>query len=343
MFLPENFYMPIDVIKTGEYGDVKLVYDKIGKQVCVIKQRSMNTVELYKKLKNIDCRYIPQIFRLMVDGDKLFVVEEYVNGQTLAEILKYAMSFSEETAAQILRQLCECLISLHAQKIIHRDIKPSNIMVTRDNVIRLIDFSISRLEKENSPTDTEFLGTRGYAPPEQYGFGQTDARSDIYSLGVTIKRLVGNDYEGWLTPILDRCTVFDPSNRYQSAEDLLDDLDRRRWQNNFTQMKIFEPAKENAVAAVDAEEELDIYQKFEQLQKHMEDLDAVLDSFSKTDKDSLQQYLLEKGIERIMKDFEDVVYTVTEEDFQKLTPEELAEVEAELKKFHDDHDDYERN
>ena len=152
MFLPDNFYMPIDVIKTGEYGDVKLVYDKIGKQVCVIKQRSMNTVEIYKKLKNIDCRYIPQIFRLMVDGDKLFVVEEYVSGQTLAEILKYAMGFSEETAAQILRQLCECLISLHAQKIIHRDIKPSNIMITRDNVVRLIDFSISRIEKDGTPT-----------------------------------------------------------------------------------------------------------------------------------------------------------------------------------------------
>ena len=342
MFLPDNFYMPIDVIKTGEYGDVKLVYDKIGKQVCVIKQRSMNTVEIYKKLKNIDCRYIPQIFRLMVDGDKLFVVEDYVSGQTLAEILKYAMGFNEETAAQIFRQLCECLISLHAQKIIHRDIKPSNIMITRDNVVRLIDFSISRIEKDGTPTDTEFLGTRGYAPPEQYGFGQTDARSDIYSLGVTIKRLVGNDYEGWLTPILDRCTVFDPNNRYQSAEDLLDDLDRRRWQNNFTQMKIFEPAEENAVAAVDnADEELDIYQKFEQLQKHMEDLDAVLDSFSKADENSMQQYLLEKGIERIMKDFEDVVYTVTEEDFQKLTPEELAEVEAEFKKFHEDHKDYE--
>ena len=340
MFLPDNFYMPIDVIKTGEYGDVKLVYDKIGKQVCVIKQRSMNTVEIYKKLKNIDCRYIPQIFRLMVDGDKLFVVEEYVSGQTLAEILKYAMGFSEETAAQILRQLCECLITLHAQNIIHRDIKPSNIMLTRDNVIRLIDFSISRIEKDGAPTDTEFLGTRGYAPPEQYGFGQTDSRSDIYSLGVTIKRLVGNDYEGWLTPILDRCTVFDPNNRYQSAEDLLDDFDRRRWQDRFTQMKIFEPVEENNVTAVDdADEELDVYQKFAQLQSQLEDLDAVMDSYVKTDKNSLQEYLLEKGADRIMEDFEKTADSVTPEDFQKLTPEELAEVEAEFKKFHEDHDE----
>ncbi len=349
MFLPENFYMPIDVIKTGEYGDVKLVYDKIGKQICVIKQRSMNTVEIYQKLKNINCRYVPQIFRLMVDDDKLFVVEEYVSGQTLSEILKYENTFDEDAAAQILRQLCECLIALHAQNIIHRDIKPSNIMLTRDNVIRLIDFSISRIEKEGSPTDTEFLGTRGYAPPEQYGFGQTDARSDIFSLGVTIKRLVGNDYDGWLDPIINRCTVFDPGNRYQSAEDLLDDFDRRRWQDKFTQMKFFAteglPATDEVAetAEGDAEEELDIYQKFERLQKQLEDLDAVMDSYSKTDENSMQEYLLEKGIDRIMKDFEDTADSVTPEDFDKLTPEEFAEVEAEFKKFHDAHDDYERN
>ena len=350
MFLPENFYMPIDVIKTGEYGDVKLVYDKIGKQICVIKQRSMNTVEIYQKLKNLDCRYVPQIFRLMVDGDKLFVVEEYVSGMTLAEILKYENTFDEDAAAQILRQLCECLVALHAQNIIHRDIKPSNIMLTRDHVIRLIDFSISRIEKEGSPTDTEFLGTRGYAPPEQYGFGQTDARSDIFSLGVTIKRLLGNDYDGWLDPIINRCTVFDPGNRYQSAEDLLDDFDRRRWQDKFTQMKFFAtegiPATDEVAEPAegdDAEEELDIYQKFERLQKQLEDLDAVMDSYSKTDENSMQEYLLEKGIDRIMKDFEDTADSVTPEDFDKLTPEEFAEVEAEFKKFHDAHDDYERN
>lgn len=339
MFLPENFYAPIDVIKTGEYGDVKLVYDKIGKQICVIKQRSMNSVALYQKLKNLDSPYIPRIFRLMEDGDKLFVVEEYISGQTLAEILKYENTFDEESAAQILQQLCECLKALHAQKIIHRDIKPSNIMLTRDNVIRLIDFSISRIEKEGSPTDTEFLGTRGYAPPEQYGFGQTDARSDIYSLGVTIKRLVGNDYEGWLTPIINRCTVFDPANRYQSAEDLLDDLGRRHWQDKFTQMKFFATEGSEPAEGEDEEENLDIYQKFERLQKQLEDLDAVMDSYIKTDKNSMQEHLLEKGIDRILEDFENTADSVTPEDFDKLTPEERAEVEAELKKFHDDHDD----
>lgn len=79
-------------------------------------------------------------------------------------------------------------------------------MLTRDGVIRLIDFGISRIAKDDSATDTNFLGTRGYAPPEQYGFGQTDARSDIYSLGVTAQRLLGKNYTGWMKKIITRCT-----------------------------------------------------------------------------------------------------------------------------------------
>ena len=85
--------------------------------------------------------------------------------------------------------MCDGLKELHEQKIIHRDIKPSNMILQADGRIRLIDFDAARIFKDNKATDTELLGTKDYAPPEQYGFGQTDPRSDIYSLGVTIKNV----------------------------------------------------------------------------------------------------------------------------------------------------------
>lgn len=127
----------------------------------------------------------------------------------------------------MLKQLCECLKILHAQKIIHRDIKPSNVMLTENETVKLIDFSISRIAKENKENDTDFLGTKGYAPPEQFGFGQTDARSDIYSLGVTIQKILGENYDGYLKKILSKCTELDPAKRYQSVEEILADIDKK--------------------------------------------------------------------------------------------------------------------
>ena len=327
MILPKNFYKPIDILKTGESGNVQLVYDRVGKQVCVMKQRQLNSADVYQKLRKIKSRYIPEIFRMIEEDENFLVVEEYVSGRTLAEILLYEEFFHEDLAAQIMRQLCECLQELHAQNIIHRDIKPSNIMLTRDNVIRLIDFSISRIVKEDSDTDTEFLGTRGYAPPEQYGFGQTDERSDIYSLGVTIKRILGKNYSGWLEKILERCTKIDPTNRYQNVDELLDDFDRRHWQNKFRRMKKLPITAEN-----ETEVELTSDEKFDEMLKHMQDIDAVTDNYFEEDPNSLHGRLLERSLMKIVEDLEKTVYSITEEDFNSFTPEERVETLAELEK-----------
>ena len=328
----EDFYAPIDVLKAGAGGDVQLVYDKIGKQVCILKQRGLNTLPLYKKLKALDSRYIPKIFRLIESDGKFFVVEEYVNGRTLSEILKYENSFDEELIAQIFRQICECLKDIHAQNIIHRDIKPSNIMLTRDNVVRLIDFSISRIVKNDVETDTEFLGTRGFASPEQYGFGQTDSRSDIYSLGMTVKILLGRNYDGWLTEIFTRCTKLDPENRYQSVDELLDDFDRRRWQHKLQLMKDSAPVETNSYD----EKNLTIYEKFDEFVKQISDIEAVATAYLEADKNSPQKRLLEQSLLRISEDFEETVASITPEDFDTLSDEEYEEVRAELKKFHED-------
>ena len=306
----ENLYETIDTLKPD--GSIRLAYNRAAKQICVVKTRSLQTAALYKILREINSRYVPRIYRAVKFDDKLFIVEEYVSGRTLAEILKYEKLFAEELAANIFRQVCECLVDLHARKIIHRDLKPANIMLTKDGVIRLIDFGIARLVKEDSDTDTEFLGTRGYAPPEQYGFGQTDARSDIYSLGVTIQRMLGKNYDGWMKKILAKCTKLDPENRYESAQNLLDDFDRRHWQQNLKQLK-------KVPAQNFAEPELDTYGKVNELVKNLEDLDAMLDSYLEVeDGNELQKRLIESGAWKVVEEFEKVVYSLTDEDFAEM-------------------------
>ena len=126
---------------------------------------------------------------------------------------------SEEEARAILLQMCDGLAELHAQNIIHRDIKPSNMILQGDK-IRLIDFDAARIFKAGKEEDTNLLGTKGYAPPEQFGYGQTDQRSDIYALGVTIKILLGENDNERLKKILDKCTDRDQDDRYQNVDEL---------------------------------------------------------------------------------------------------------------------------
>lgn len=218
-------YEFVDLLKTSPTGAVALVYDKIGKQVCVMKQLEPRAEEIYRAIRDINSPFLPSIHRLFVQEGQLIVIEEYIDGRTLADLLAYGELLDEATARHILEELCLCLRTFHEKNIIHRDLKPSNIMLTKKKEVKLLDFGIARTVKEGDDPDTEFLGTKGYAPPEQYGFGQTDARSDLYSLGITMRRMLGKDYHGNLQGILKRCTALDPSNRYASAAELLEALE----------------------------------------------------------------------------------------------------------------------
>ena len=140
-------------------------------------------------------------------------------------------------------QLCDALSYLHSQNppIIYRDMKPANVMLKPEGNIKIIDFGIAREYKEQNLADTTVLGTKGYAPPEQYS-GQTDPRSDIFALGMTMHHLLtgmdprsGEAYASvrqWnpelsegIEIIIDRCVEPAPENRYQSCTDLLYDLE----------------------------------------------------------------------------------------------------------------------
>ncbi len=215
-------YDLVDTLKSSEQGFVVVVYDKRAKRLCTMKQRQLSSLPIYKTLKELNNPHVPQIYRLIERDGKLIVVEEHIDGQTLEEFFIYRQ-LDEALTEKILLQLCNALEVLHEQNIIHRDLKPSNIMLTEENFVKLIDFGIARFFKPDSTADTELMGTRGYAPPEQFGlfdFGQTDRRSDIYALGMTIKNLLGEDYDGRFKKVLDKCTALEPSQRFQSVEEL---------------------------------------------------------------------------------------------------------------------------
>ena len=306
----ENFYEIIDDLQEG--GKVKLAYERRAKQMCIIKERSLNVKPLYEILKNENLPYVPEIYRLVEFEEKFFVVEEYISGLTLEELLQYNENFPENDVADIMRQMCECLMILHAYNIIHRDIKPSNIMLTRDGVIRLIDFGISRIAKDDSDTDTKYLGTRGYAPPEQFGFGQTDARSDIYSLGVLTQRLLGKDYKGWLKEIINRCTQFDPENRYNTAEELLDELNRLRWKENLRQMK-------DAPMSNTSEIEPNFEDKIDGMIEKFQTLDTMMDAYNEiADDDPRRAKLIENGAIATAEELNDIVHSLSTEEIKEL-------------------------
>lgn len=180
--------------------------------------------------------HLPRIYAVYQLKDELVVVMEYLQGETLQDVvLRCGPSF--QLAQEVFPQVCEAVRELHERfnpSLIHRDLKPANIVLSNGKVF-LIDFGIARVYRNGGTADTSHLGTRAYAPPEQYGFGQTDARSDVYALGMVLFYcLTGRTAEvadresafahplvpGEYRSIIERACAFDPCNRYGSVEDL---------------------------------------------------------------------------------------------------------------------------
>lgn len=194
-------------------------------------------------MKRLDHPALPRIVDIIDNGVTIYVVMDYIEGESLDKILNEYGAQSEELVIGWAKQLCDALGYLHSQKppIIYRDMKPANVMLKPEGNIKIIDFGIAREYKEQNLADTTVLGTKGYAPPEQYS-GQTDARSDIFALGMTMHHLLtgidprsGEAYapvrqwnpelsEG-IEIIIDRCVEPAAENRYQSCSDLLYDLE----------------------------------------------------------------------------------------------------------------------
>lgn len=138
-------------------------------------------------MKKLDHPALPRIVDIIDNGVTIYVVMDYIEGESLDKILNEYGAQPEELVVNWAKQLCDALSYLHSQKppIIYRDMKPANVMLKPEGNIKIIDFGIAREYKEQNLADTTVLGTKGYAPPEQYS-GQTDPRSDIFALGMTM-------------------------------------------------------------------------------------------------------------------------------------------------------------
>lgn len=194
-------------------------------------------------MKRLDHPSLPRIVDIIDNGITIYIIMDYIEGESLDKILNEYGAQPEEMVIGWAKQLCDTLGYLHSQRppIIYRDMKPANIMLKPEGNIKIIDFGIAREYKEQNLADTTVLGTRGYAPPEQYS-GQTDPRSDIFALGMTMHHLLtgvdprnGEPYapvrqwnpelsEG-IEIIIEKCVEPALENRYQNCSDLLYDLE----------------------------------------------------------------------------------------------------------------------
>lgn len=196
-------------------------------------------------LARLDHPALPKLYDIVEQDGKLYMITDFIDGISLDKKLETEGKIAENTVIDWAVQLCAVLDYLHSIKpnpVIYRDIKPSNIMLTEKGMLKLVDFGSAREYKPQSDADTVYIGTRGYAAPEQFGTGQTSAVSDIYSLGVTLHHLVTGKspveplfrlepirhYDAGLSPeleaIISKCTRESPAERYQSAAELLADL-----------------------------------------------------------------------------------------------------------------------
>ena len=231
----EDAYIGATYIYRETLSEEKHVYVANGRmddKPYVIKQLSQFDEQVYRALRKEKPAGIPQIFevnRLRIrEEDCLVLIEEYVEGESLTCFLK-THRIDAQGAERIIRGLCMSLQSLHDLKpqVIHRDVKPDNIIIRSDGRVCLIDFNIARQFAGTKKRDTVIMGTEGFAAPEQFGFAESDVRTDVYGLGATLLYMIetcGIESKE-LRAFGSRCTAIDPDGRPQTVSEVLGLLD----------------------------------------------------------------------------------------------------------------------
>lgn len=218
-------YQFIRVIHRSARAELRLYRNRSsGKPLAVRLMPEVQDAGVYNMLKRVRHPNLLEIYDVLEREDGTAVLEEYLDGITLAE----AAGMSPLGVRRVLVQLCEGLTALHAVGIIHRDVTLSNIMLTAEGTVKLIDFDIAKIYRTAVP-DPDTMGTVGYAPFEQYGLGVTDERTDLFAVGVAANMLLTGKHpsaerykKGRLGKVIAICTQIDPDSRTLRAADLVD-------------------------------------------------------------------------------------------------------------------------
>ena len=188
---------------------------------------------IYAYLKKHPVKYMPQIIEIYESSSCLIVIEEYIEGKTLADMLEENL-IPEERAVAITRSICKVLDNLHTldPPIIHRDIKPSNVILSSDGQVFLLDMNVAKWYDPEQTDDTCHMGTQYYAAPEQLGYGlkASSPKADVYALGILLNVMITGQFPkiqkamGEIWNIIERCISLDEEKRF-TVEELMVELD----------------------------------------------------------------------------------------------------------------------
>lgn len=223
-------YQEIEMIKETDDKRITVVKSEIDHLIYIKRELKNDNEQMYQQIKNLNSKYFPKIYHIEKQERKIIIIEELINAPTLDTIL-LNNHISKQEAISIYIQVCKATKQLHEcnPAIIHRDIKPENIFYDSGKIY-LFDFDISRNFNLDKNKDTHILGSQGYAAPEQFGFRQSDQRSDIYALGVLLNVLLTKKLpseEMCKTKekhIIEKAISLDPEKRYQTIDELLQEF-----------------------------------------------------------------------------------------------------------------------
>lgn len=220
-------YEELTVLNHNDDYKTVLVKQKNNGKILVKKEVPQTQGGIYQQMQSIRHPNLITVYEVCYTRDCCIVLEDYVSGCTLQEKLEEREVLSSEEALDYLGQIIKGLEVIHKYHIIHRDLKPENILISTDGVVKLLDFGIARFQKEHQAKDTTILGTVGYASPEQFGFQQTDVRTDVYAVGILLNKMLTGKMPDEKLPedikirkIISKCIEIDPKNRFESVQAL---------------------------------------------------------------------------------------------------------------------------
>lgn len=224
-----SYYKTIAVL--NEEHNIYLAQHQETGKIFVKKILDVYNLQVFEYLKQHPVEGLPAIIDFYEDTTQLILIEEYITGDTLQDLIEQN-HLTVSSIYHYTQELCKILDTLHSANppIVHRDVKPSNIIITNQDHVVLLDFNAAKKFNSASESDTVLLGTKGYAAPEQYGFGASSPRTDIYALGIVLKEMcdtlggAGSATESirmnTLHNIIHRCTQFKPEDRFASVQDI---------------------------------------------------------------------------------------------------------------------------